>query len=214
MIPKINFIWSFIYQESIHSYFLKKEKFDFVSYSNYVEKFIKSVKKKWEKNGNEILKYCEEITNLKWNKNEISCYVIKTSPFLPISDPLTIPIQLVYEKKVSILSKEKFIDMLIHELIHNLFMQNTKKLEKYFNYLINEKYNKESFNTAIHIPLHAIHKKIFLKFFNKNRFNSEIQIAKNYKDYKKSWEIVNKEGEEKILKEMKSYSKSGKVVRK
>ena len=197
---KINFVWSFVYQESIHSKNVKSEIYDLESYKKYVLDFIKEVKVLWEKVESDVLEYIEKISMLKWKKKEIDCYVIKISNFGPISIPLTIPIHLETERGVSTLTHERFIDFLVHELIHNIFSQNEKKTDKYFDYLILEKYKNESFNTAIHVPVHAIHKKIFLKYFNKERLDNEIKMSGYYPDYKKAWDIVNKRGEDLIIK--------------
>jgi len=96
MVPKIEFRWSLIYQEEIHP--LKNEKYSRDAWEKYVESFIRKLKKEWNKNGCNILKYMEQIIGLKWKENKIICYVIKMNEFGPISDPLTIPIQLKHKK--------------------------------------------------------------------------------------------------------------------
>ena len=162
-IPKIEFVWSWIYQMEVHSHNVKTEEYDYESYEKYVFDFIKKIEKEWNKKGNEILKYIEEITNLKWKEEKIKCYMVKISTFLPFSYPLTIPIQFeAMGGKIYVLSVERYIDMLIHELIHNLFVQNELETEKYFDYML-DNYENESFNTKIHLLLHAIHKKVYLK---------------------------------------------------
>jgi hypothetical protein len=201
MIPRINFKWSFIYQEEIH--LPKSVKYDRDKTEREVNDFIKGLSKEWKRIDSNILLYMEELTTLKWNKNEIDCYVMKISKFGPISDPLTIPIQLKHKKQIFSLDLNRFMDMMIHELIHNLFTQNGDKLEGYFNYLIKKKYKNLSWNTAIHIPVHAIHKEIFLKFFDEERLKTEINACSYYKEYKKAWDIVTKEGSQKIIKELR-----------
>lgn len=202
MIPKIKFIWSYLYQLEIHSQKVDTEEYNYEEYEKYVLDFIKELEKEWEKFGKSILEYMKNLTGLKWNREAIECYVIKISTYTPISSPLTIPIQLQAGKEIYTLSIDRYIDMLIHELIHNLFIDN-KNTDDYFMYLINEKYKNEEFNTAIHVPIHTIHKKIFLKFFDKKRLESEINMSSYYPAYKRSWEIVNQIGEDKIIEEMK-----------
>jgi len=201
MIPKIEFRWSFIYQEEIH--LLKNEKYNRDVWEKYVESFIHKLKKEWNKNGYDILKYMEQITGLKWKENKIICYVIKMSEFGPISDPLTIPIQLKHKKNIFTLTTKRFFDILIHELIHNLFIQNKDKLSKYFDSLINKKYKNLSWNIAIHVPVHAIHKEIFDKFFEKRRFKEEIEACSYYPEYKKAWDLVISEGSKKIIEDLR-----------
>ena len=204
-IPRIEFIWSWVYQTEVHSRNVKTEEYDYESYEKYVLDFIKKVEEEWDEKANEIIRYVEEITSLKWKEEKINCYVVKISTFLPYSSPLTIPIQFeTQDEKVYILSVDRYIDMLIHELIHNLFIQNEKETENYFENIF-DIYQEEPFNTTLHILLHSIHKKIFLKFFGVDRLNDEIEKNSYYPDYKRSWEIVNKKGEDSIIKEFKSY---------
>jgi hypothetical protein len=201
MVPKIEFRWSFIYQEEIH--LTEKEDYNRDVWEKYVNNFIFKLKKEWNKNGHNILEYMEQITGLKWKEDKIVCYIIKMSEFGPISDPLTIPIQLKHKKDIFTLTIERFFDILAHELIHNLFIQNEGRLNKYFDSLINKKYKNLSWNIAIHVPVHAIHKEIFDKFFEKKRFKEEMEACSYYPEYKKAWDIVIKEGSKQIIEELK-----------
>jgi DNA-binding ferritin-like protein (Dps family) len=203
MIPKIEFRYSFIYQEEIH--LPKIKKYDRRKWKKEADKFVLEVKKEWNKISNSVLNYMQKITGLEWKEKKIICYVIKLSESGPISDPLTIPIKLKYKKDIFTLSRDRFIDMLIHELIHNIFIQNENKINNYFEELINKKYKNLSWNTKIHIPVHAIHKKIFDEFFGQQRLKEEIEACSYYPEYKKAWEIVFEEGEDKIIKNLKQF---------
>lgn len=200
MIPKIEFKWSFIYQEEIHNF--NGVDYNRDSAEKYILNFKKKVLKKWLTLEKKVLYFMANTTGLRWKEKKISCYLIKISSFGPISDPLTIPIQLKDKRGICTLNINRFIDMLIHELIHQLFIQND--LDYYFDKIV-IKYKKYSENTAIHVPVHAIHKEIFLKFFNKKRLKKEIELCKYYPDYYKAWRIVEKEGSKKIINELKSF---------
>ncbi len=205
MKPKLEFIYSSIYQEVIHSPYLESEKYDYEKYEDFVKDYISKIKDIWKNIEKEVFNYVEEISNLNWKEDSIKLYVIKRSFFLAFSDPLTIPIELDIGEKVITLTHERFIDMLIHELIHNLFIQNKEKIGKYFTTFLPKKYEKESLVTQAHILLHALHKKIFLKLFDKKRLDLEIEMNAYYPDYKRSWEIINEIGEDKIIQEFKDY---------
>jgi len=202
---KINFKWSWIYESTIHNPTVKEE-FNYEKYEKFINSFLNEIKPIWEKEEKDILSYIEKITGLKLKNEEIPVYIIKISSLLPISEPLTIPIQLESEEGIITLSKERFIDIFIHELIHNFFMQNEEEMGTYFDFILN-KYKDEAFDTSIHLLLHAIHKKIFLKYFNEKRLNEEIEMNSYYPAYKRSWEIVNNVGEDNIIKEFKDYIK-------
>ena len=200
---KINFVWSFIYEQIVHNPTVK-ESFDYEKYQKYIEDYLKKVKLIWKMKEKQVLNSCEKITSLKWKKEEISVYIIKISSLMPISDPLTIPIQFEYRDEVFSLTPERFVDMMVHEIIHNLFIQNEKEIGNYFEFIL-DKYKNEDFDTAIHLLLHSIHKKILKKYFDKSRLDEEIEMSSFYPSYKKSWEIVNKVGEDVIIKEFKDY---------
>lgn len=205
MIPKVNFIYSPIYQEIIHSSSIKSEKYNYQEYKEFTEKFIQEIEGIWKGYNKDIFEYLEKISGLNWKKREINFYVSKISSIPPFSDPLTIPIQIESKSKVFILSKERFIDMFIHELIHNLLIQNKEKTEDYFIKFLSKKYFNKSHITQSHLVVHAIHKKIFKKFFKDERLDLEIKMNEYYPEYKRSWEIVNKEGEDKIIDDFRDY---------
>lgn len=194
MIPKIIFKYSWVYDQNwkewIKIYKRKKDKYPSAKQTlNYIEK----VEKVWRKDEKNILKELSKVTGLKWKSKIIYCYVVGRC--IPFSDPLTLP---VYDKP------DYFIDVLVHELIHQLFIQrgNIEKSKKAWDY-INRKYRKEPLTTRIHIPLHAIHSHIYLKFFDKKRLIRDIKLISFLPEYKKSWEIVQREGYKKIIKEFK-----------
>jgi len=191
--PKIIFTYSLTYDQNCKEWtklFLKKR----VKYpsSRKVISYTKEVKTLWKKYEKRILEELSRITGLKWKEDEIPCYVV--GRIIPFSDPLTLPF---YEKH-----PDYFIDVLVHELIHQLFTQNgnLKRSEKAWKF-INRKYKKESRNTRIHIPVHAFHSHIYLKFFDENRLRRDINLIKSAPDYIKSWELVKKTGYKKIIDE-------------
>lgn len=187
--PKIIFRYSWIYDQIWKEALSEKKRKKYLS-PRKVLNYIKKVEKLWRKEEKKVLQELTRITRLKWGVKSITCYVVgKCKPF---SDPLTM---LVYEKY-----PDYFIDVLTHELIHQLFIQNEKKLEKSW-YYIWRKYKEETDNTKIHIPLHAIHSHIYYKFFNEKRLKRDIKFISFLPDYKKSWQIVQKEGYKNIITE-------------
>ena len=174
------------------------------SFRDESEEFIEKVEKDWRKIEKKILRYIANITNIKWKTTLIKCYVLRKCYFLGISDPLTIAIE-VMKSKYKKINKSKFIDVLIHEVIHNLLLESND-FERYYKKL-KKRYTKASNRTLIHIPVHAIHKAVYLKYFNEGRLNRDIISCSRRKDYAKAWNIVNKEGYENIIKDIRAYSK-------
>lgn len=191
MVPKVIFRYSWIYDENwkkwIAVYKIEKS---YLS-SKQILKYSKEVEIIWNKDEKRVLSELAKISKLKWKAQIIKCYVVGKA--IPFSDPLTLP---VYK------DKERFVDVLVHELIHQLFTQkgNLEKSRKAWSYF-HKKYKNESVNTIIHIPLHAIYYKTYLKCFDEERAKRDMEIMSKFKDYKRAWEIVQKEGYENIIKE-------------
>lgn len=194
MIPKIEFKYSWIYDQNWREWIKLYPRFK-GKYPDYkkIQKYIKKVEPLWRKQEKKIMVELSKIIKLSWKDKEITCYVVGRC--IPFSDPLTLGL---YK------NTNWFIDTLTHELIHQLFsqkgeMERSKKAWDYFF----KKYKKESRKTIIHIPLHAIHANIYLKLFNEKRLKENIKWNRKFKDYRSSWEIVEKEGYENIIKEFR-----------
>jgi len=185
LIPKVIFKYSWIYDQK----FKKCVKTRNYPSTKKIMNYIKKLEKIWSKIDKEILRELSKASRLKWKSKFIYCYVV--GKCVPFSDPLTLP---VYK------NLDCFIDALIHELIHQLFVQNSEETKRSWRYIY-KKYSNESFTTQIHIPLHAFHSHIYLKFFDEERLKQDIKRVKKLKDYRKSWEIVEREGYGKIINE-------------
>jgi len=187
LIPKIIFKYSRIYDEIWKGGLIIRMVENYPS-AKQILNYIKKIERLWQKEEKRVLRELTSVTCLKWKSEFIYCYIVGRSR--PFSDPLTIP---VYEKHL-----DYFIDVLIHELIHNLFVQNSKEMQKIRRYF-NQRYKEESQRTKIHIPIHAIHSHIYLKFYNEKRLKRDVNLSKQ--DYRKSWMIVQKEGYKNIINE-------------
>lgn len=195
-IPKVIFKCSRIYDEQWKKINEFLEKGEYPSLEE-TEKYREEIDPLWREKEVEVLTELSRATGLSWEMKYISCYVVgKAFPFPAFSDPLTIS---VYKRE-----KDLFIDTLVHELIHQLFIQpkNFEKLNERSK-ILGEKYPKESLRTRIHISLHAVHKHIYLQLFNESRLKRDIERAQSKVDYKRAWDIVQKEGYENIIKELK-----------
>ncbi len=190
MIPKIIFKYSWVYdqrQKEVAEFRLGKD----TIYPSPVQikNYIKKAEKTWRVQENNILSEISKITGLKWKEKNIICYVVGNC--IPFSDPLTLK---VYSKDY-----DRFVDVLIHELIHHFDAGHSSTVRKYYS----KKYKNESHKTMIHIFTHAFHQHIYLKFFGEKRLKKEILIASKYPEYKRAWDIVKTEGYENIIKEFK-----------
>ena len=185
--PKIIFKYSWIYDQTWKEGLIGKKSKKYPS-SKRILNYIKKVQKLWRKDEKKVLLELSKISHLDWKSKFIYCYVVGRCR--PFSDPLTMP---VYEKH-----PDYFIDILTHELIHNLFIQNFKRMKRSWQYFY-RKYKKETERTKHHILLHAIHSHIYLKFYGEKRLKRNVSFP--IRDFKKSWQIVQKEGYKNIIRE-------------
>jgi|SRR3989344_2213925 len=205
MIPKIEFIYSGIYDTFWKSYYellYKSNKIQKIKQivDNYptekkILNYVQNIRKHWAKYEINILKSISKVTGLRW-KDNIKVYVVGMSK--QFSRPLTLNINQ---------SKSDFIDTLTHELIHNIQSQNPDAWRKWFSGYLKKQHSSELKVTKNHIFLHAVHKKIYFELFNKKRLNRDIQKSSKNPHYKRAWEIVGKEGYESIIKKFKELTK-------
>lgn len=190
--PKIEFCDSWVYDDQWRYFYTELGK-EYPPYEKLGAK-VRRIERAWQKDGEAILREMEKLSGLRWQEKKIQCFVV--GRMTPFSYPLTI---MVYEDKPI----DCALDVLTHELVHQLFVQNDSGgAYKAWAY-IHRRYRDEEFNTRIHVPVHAIHHEILLKFFGPKRLQGEIDSMKGYPDYERAWEIVLQAGAENILTEFK-----------
>lgn len=160
-----------------------------------------SYKKAWKPYEKKILAGIYETLGLEFNQNIIDVYIAPW--FSAFSDPLIIGV---------VAEPDVFVDCLTHELIHRLLTDNTlidtelfllPEWEKLFGH-------NHSFDTLVHIPVHAVHKAIYLSVLNdQKRMQRDIDgcINNGAEDYIKAWEYVNNHDYRKIINELKESYK-------
>src|SRR3989344_537701 len=166
MIPKVIIKYSWIYDDKYRESgrikeMLKEQNKKYPSRKKLIN-YTLAVSKLWKKDEKDILKEISKILNLGWMEKEIKCYIIGVGR--SFSDPITIKLHK---------NKNDFVDLLTHELIHNLCMQNYPKYRKWREFAFKKYKTKES-SFVGHIILHAVHHKIYLKLFNKKRLNKDL----------------------------------------
>ena len=180
----LNFNYSWIYDQNIHWW--NRKRLNPNSYKK-TSSYIKKLENKWNKIDKTVFDTISELSNLKWKNKEIECYVVNALIY-SFSVPLTITTKNDLDQQ---------IEILIHELIHNIWIQNLDKIKiKDYN-----KYGKLNQNTKIHILVHAIEKEVLIKLFGDEKTKKYIKTYDKSSDYKKAWNIVEKEGSRRIIRE-------------
>ncbi len=195
VVPKVVFTYSSVYDERIGRRKDGKGKLikGYPSHKEIVN-YIRKIEGLWKILEKPILLELCKVTKLMWSERYIKCYVV--GRVVPFSEPMTIPI---YEKYPDL-----FIDVLVHELIHRLFIQkgNYERLKKCWFYF-KRKYKNENYRAIIHIPLYAIHSYIYDRFFDETRLKRDVGRSEKSIPHKRAWRIVQKEGYENTIGEFR-----------
>ena len=163
-----------------------------------VEQKIKAYKTAWLLYENKILQYMTEVVNLSFRQNIIDVYIAPY--FNAFSDPLVIGIRF---------EPDFFVDILTHELLHRLLTDNQSALPR--NKVVDEWRKLFGQNhpavTLNHIPVHAIHKSIYLDLLKvPQRLQRDITRCQTHgaTDYVKAWEYVERAGYQEIIEQLKT----------
>ncbi len=169
------------------------------SYDEYVE-IASKYQKWWNPHNDAILQGICKILDLEFRQNIID---VNVAPwFTPISDPMVVG--------PAFESQDQFINTLTHEMIHRLITDNTA-IDYDHNFVQDWKKlfgESHDWNTLVHIPVHAVMKKLYLDVLNrKGLFELDIEETKNYKPYADAWKYVNANDYNEIINSL-SISKS------
>jgi len=202
MIPKVKFVYSWSYDSTLCMLLKRKWKLTYVKSSvNY----IRRLDKEWRKIEKKVLSEMAKTAGMKWKDKQITCFVVSHC-IHSFSYPLTV---IIRHKDDRLRRIDYVIDILIHELIHVLFVSNEiYNLDKYLGF--DKEFKNEKMATNGHIYLHALHKHLYLKFFNKNRLARDIALAKSKSmpGYDRAWEIVEEYGHENLIKRLRNAVKN------
>jgi len=141
-----------------------------------IKKYQKNLESCWKKEEDKIIKEIEKISNLKFKSN-VDCYIVNDMFYDAISNPFTIRI----EKDLG-----RIKSILIHELIHILFVQNSQKLIK----LIEEVPEKQH-SYKVHFPLLLIHRKVLENLYGKSYFQKQLKYDNELTELKPLWHHIN-----------------------
>jgi len=143
--------------------------------------YIKELESYWKKHEKKIIKEIEKVSKLKFKHDE-RCYVVKNMNYIAFSHPFTI-------KMNSNLEETKLT--LLHELMHILFVQNTKKSKILIKSLHNLYPEKDIF-FKVHIPLCLVERKVVENLYGKTYFNKVLEKELLSDEEDEVWPVANK----------------------
>ena len=157
----------------------------------------------WHRHGSGILDAICRILGLEFYRDVIDVHIGQY--FIPQSDPIIIGIQK---------TPDIFLDTLTHELIHVLLLDNqlVQTAGKDRDLMLGSRWqllfgDGHSFNTVVHIPVHAVLDRVFTEYFGDvSRRDRDIENVRTFKDpaYSLSWDYVVREGAEKIVEQIRN----------
>ena len=166
-----------------------------------IKEKIEAYRAAWLPYENQILQHMTEVVNLSFRQNIIDVYIAPY--FNAFSDPLVVGIRF---------EPDLFVDILTHELLHRLLTDNLSMPSGYriggvWRELFGQNHTAVTLN---HIPVHAIHKAIYLDSLKApQRLQRDITRCQTHgtTDYVKAWEYVEEAGYQEIIEQLKkSYN--------
>ncbi len=167
-----------------------------ISYDECLAK-TKEYNEAWKKHSEKILVEMQKLYQLNFHKPVIDAFLAPM--FIPKSMPLIINLRH---------TADQFVDVLTHELFHNLFTDNQyiKKQElakSRIGYIWEDIFGKRDFVELVHIPVHAGLKAVYLDVLKQPyRLERDIQDCSSRPGYKEAWDFVENNDYQKINKEI------------
>lgn len=154
----------------------------------------------WDKAGPPLLVKTESIVKKSFYQNELigTVFLCKKTPSM--SMPLLINANWFVKDNPQ--PADLVVDIIYHELIHTYLVDNFPNL---FSSPLITKYQNEGDGVLAHLHLMAIQKKVYLALGLKDRIDGVIKFDSEYYKgaYKRAWEIVNLEGEDNFVLELR-----------
>ena len=169
------------------------------SYDEY-EQITEKYRKWWNPHNDKILRGLCDILDLEFRQNIID---VNIAPwFSPISDPMVIG--------PAFKSEDELVNTITHELIHRLITDNTS-VQYDHDFLTDWKKlfgDSHDWNALVHIPVHAVMKKLYLDVINRpDLLKLDIEAVKDNPPYAAAWVYVE-DGDYASIVDSLSISKS------
>lgn len=200
--PEIRIYFSWLLYDNVSKDLFEKyaAKSDALASKEKCFEWARNYQQAWDKRGHDVLSKLSEALGLSFYRPIID---VACAPWLsPQSAPLLMGFY--YEP-------DQFVDILLHELCHELLTENNVYAEYSSACWINlaerwEKlYGNHSLNTLVHIPVHALCKYIFIEVLAEpNRVTRDYEDCKGKEDYLASWEYVNTHDYKEIIAQLKA----------
>lgn len=156
-----------------------------------MEHRIENYKEAWKPQESILLSSLQEVSRLTFFRNVIDVNVVSGNP-RAFSRPIVVK---------SGHEPEEFVCVLLHELVHVLFSDNTGVFVNDFQTI----FPQEERETAVHIPVFAVMKLALERSGKAELLETAFALAKKHssKTYSRAWEIVFLENSDDVIKKIK-----------
>ena len=194
---RIKYAWLLHQNASTHLHQLWAEPDDTLANDEEMDIVVANYQKAWLPYETKIMTGMYQTMGLQFEQNIIDVYIAPW--FKAFSDPLVVGINI---------APDLFIDYLAHELLHRLLTTNTSlPFDADYIKIWQKLFGKgHSLNALVHIPVHAIHKAIYLDVLNEPaRLKRDIALQKQHGavDYVAAWDYVEEHGYKNIITQLK-----------
>jgi hypothetical protein len=206
-LPTIRIKDAWLLRENVSQYLheLWAEKGEELADDKWMEWRVGEYRKAWKPFEVKVLTSMTDILGLSYRQSIIDVYIAPW--FGAFSDPMVIGVMR---------EPDVFVDTLTHELLHRLLTDNTDvahetNLKPVWQKLFGKQH---SFTTLVHIPVHAVHKAIYLDVLDSpERLKRDKNNDQKQKltEYSKSWDYVEKHDYKDIVEKLKKSYKNLKV---
>jgi hypothetical protein len=142
--------------------------------------------------------YSVALTLCKWTPMGDPAFIVSARPYLGAARTdraFSLPMKMA-----------AFVSMTHHELLHSL-VDNLIHPDFFSSSSLLEKYRKETFNVQVHLHLMAIQKAVNELLGDKKLIEATKELyAYIGGDYQRTWDIIDDEGAQKFLDEIKKFN--------
>lgn len=163
--------------------------------AKYIERALRRYEKAWRPYEQRLIHGMCELLGLEFRQSIIDIYA---APFYTsFSDPMVIATKY---------TSDRAVDVITHEIIHRLLTDNIQtKDDTRYDVEWRKLFGREhSWNTVIHIPVHAVMQALFDDIIDEPRRTARDKKAcQKWADYHAAWQYVDAVGYKKIIAQLK-----------
>ncbi|MBL7545411.1 MAG: hypothetical protein JNL11_16445 [Bdellovibrionaceae bacterium] len=170
-----------------------------------LRKRLPEFQKIWDDQSGPLMNTLVEIFDRDFNRSEESFSLVLCGLMAPMSHPLVFRVRDYLKSTASEVKPDfYFVSEVFHEMLHRYITTNFPYDPSAAPSPLEKKYEKEDGGVRSHIFLLAIQKSIYLKLGRKAELDKiKVWDSEHAPSYKRAWEIVDKEGSDIFITDLK-----------